>query len=605
MRRALLAAICTLALAPAPAGAAFDDPFFIFTPTRPPGQVLPPPLGYLDGPCGMAVDSTSRFYIADYYHRVVDLYSGQNGDYGSSFATGATGYVGQLAGLDPLDGPCQLALDSIDRLYVNEYHRGVVRYGAWPSFGAGTLIAGVGADGSHPTGVAVDTATDHVYVDERDRLAEYDAGGAFVQEIGAGAIADGYGVAVSAYPGTSGYVYIPDAATDTVKVFDPATDTEDPVEEITGPPAGFKSLHDSAIAVDNTTGEVYVLDTLGAQDSERPQATVYVFDSGGTYKGRLKRNVVDGGPSGLAVDNSASPFTRGRVYVTSGISQLASIYAYRPGSATSAALPPLGITTMPGGSASALTSAPAGSPPAAAASTVVSQQGALRVSLEGKLHPRKLPREGTAPISVSVGGQIATTDGSPPPVLETLSIEINREGRFDTKGLDLCPIAKIQPASTKRALSNCRSSLVGEGSFTALVGLGEQETYETAGRLLLFNAEKKGKPVLYGQIYASSPFATSFVIPFELKKIKRGSYGTLLSATLPPSLRSWGNLTAIEMTLSRRYGYEGEHHSYISAGCPAPKGFGAAVFPLVRSTFSFSGDVSVTSTLTDQCKVRG
>jgi hypothetical protein len=239
------------------------------------------------------------------------------------------------------------------------------------------------------------------------------------------------------------------------------------------------------------------------------------------------------------------------------------------------------------------------------AHAVVTQQGNLRVSVSGKLSPRKLPREGAAPISVSLGGQVATTDGSTPPKLKSLAIEVNRNGHFQSTGLPLCPLAKIQPASTQRALANCRSSLVGKGSFSALVGLGEQEAYETKGRLLLFNAERKGKPLLYGQIYASHPFATSFVIPFAVKDVARGHFGTLLSATLPAALRNWGNLTAIEMTLSRRYAYQGQERSYVSAGCPAPKGFGGAVFPLARSTFAFEGGVSVTSTLTDQCKVRG
>ena len=41
------------------------------------------------------------------------------------------------------------------------------------------------------------------------------------------------------------------------------------------------------------------------------------------------------------MDNSATG-TQGRVYVTSGISENAGVYAYPRGAATSAALPPLG-----------------------------------------------------------------------------------------------------------------------------------------------------------------------------------------------------------------------------------------------------------------------
>jgi hypothetical protein len=43
---------------------------------------------------------------------------------------------------------------------------------------------------------------------------------------------------------------------------------------------------------------------------------------------------------------------------------------------------------------------------------------------------------------------------------------------------------------------------------------------------------------------------------------------------------------------------------YISAGCPAPKGFGGAVFPFAKATFDFAGS-QITSTLTRNCKARG
>ena len=59
------------------------------------------------------------------------------------------------------------------------------------------------------------------------------------------------------------------------------------------------------------------------------------------------------------------------------------------------------------------------------------------------------------------------------------------------------------------------------------------------------------------------------------------------------------------MTLSRRYSYRGQRHSYLSAGCPAPKGFPGVSFPLARTSFAFAGGMKLTSTLTRDCKVRG
>jgi len=234
----------------------------------------------------------------------------------------------------------------------------------------------------------------------------------------------------------------------------------------------------------------------------------------------------------------------------------------------------------------------------------IAQKGNLRVSVEGKLAPKKLPRKGIAPIAVSVGGEISTTDATLPPQLKSLRIELNRNGQLDNKGLPICKYSKIQPGSTSRALASCRSSLVGEGSFTADITLAGQEPYPTQGKLVVFNGERKGKPVLYGHIYSSHPFATSFVIVFAIEKLGGGTYGTALNASLPAALGSWGNLTGIEMTLSRRFSYKGKSRSYLSAGCPAPKGFPGAVFPLVRASFGFSGGKELSSVLSGNCEVR-
>lgn len=177
---------------------------------------------------------------------------------------------------------------------------------------------------------------------------------------------------------------------------------------------------------------------------------------------------------------------------------------------------------------------------AAPAQAVVVQKGNLRVATTGKLTPSRLPRAGAAPIAVSVGGKITTTDGSLPPQLSGIRIELNRHGRLDTADLPECKVSQIQPASTARALAACRAALVGQGSFSADIVLGTQQPYPTKGRLLVFNGTYRGRPALLGQIYAAHPFATSFVIPFAIGAHPHGRYGTVLSATLPQAFTAWG-----------------------------------------------------------------
>jgi hypothetical protein len=597
-RAAAVATLCAvlvgLGLA-GPAWGAADDPLFVFTPhPEPPQPAKPPPWGLLEGPCGLAVDSAGNFYVSDYYNDAIDAFGPSRE------------YLSQVTSVDPLDGPCGLALNSAGWIFANVYHRSVVS-------------PPIVIDPEPSTGVAV-SAADDLYVDERTSIAGFGTGApvkvaAVPLRIGAGSLEDGYGLAVSDYPGTAGRLYVPDAGDDTVKVYDPALDTVHPVATIDGhgvPGGGFVSLRDSAVAVDRVSGVVYVADNLQQGVAEAPEAAIYAFAPGGAYLGRLKYNIVDALPPGLAVDNSAEA-TQGRVYVTSGNTELASIYAYPPGAETDAAVPALraGAPTA-GALVSAVTlnaralEAAAGSrrDPEAAASEVAGQ-GNLRLALDGELTPRSLPRRGDAPVSVALAWKLSTSDGSSVPPLRKVRIEINRHGRFDYRGLPTCSYAKIQPASTERALANCREGLVGRGRFTAVVALAGQESYLASGQMLVFNGRQKGKPVLFGQIYSPYPFANSFVIVFDLERLAHGTYGTVLSATLPPSLRSWGNLTEIRMRLSRRFRYRGKRHSFIAAGCPAAKGFSRALFPLARTTFTFFGDVSQSLTLIRGCRTRG
>jgi DNA-binding beta-propeller fold protein YncE len=342
---ALCAATVALGIAAAPAQAASSDPLFLYVPVQSPPKAPfeayepppgPPPTGSLNGPCGLAVDSTGDFYLSDYYHDGIDFFS----TFKDKPGTLRPSYKGQLTKTahPQLDGPCGLAFDAADNLYVNNYHRNVVKFSPALSFETSTVI-----DSSDPTGVAVDPASGNVYVDDRTHVAVYDSAGAPVLDgegdplqIGLGSLGDGYGVAYSRYSGTLGYVYVPDAADDTVKVYDPAVDTADPIATIDGHETlngAFVSLRDSAIAVDRVSGEIYVADNFQPFYAEQPQTAIYVFSALGKYEGHLKYNVSDPRPPGLAVDNSTFG-NQGRVYVTSGNTAEAGVYGYPPGAVT-------------------------------------------------------------------------------------------------------------------------------------------------------------------------------------------------------------------------------------------------------------------------------
>jgi hypothetical protein len=233
---------------------------------------------------------------------------------------------------------------------------------------------------------------------------------------------------------------------------------------------------------------------------------------------------------------------------------------------------------------------------AAPGSAEVSQKNGVRVAVDGSLSPTSLPRKGSAPVSVSVSGNIDSLDEASLPQLQKMTVAINSAGHLDLKGIPHCRINHINPSTNQEALAACGSSLIGEGSFSADVKLPEQSPFPSQGRLLAFNGTIGGKPAIFGHIYGTKPLPTSFVLPFRVKQTK-GTFGTILEAAFPRATGEWGYVTGITLDLNKK--------RFLSAGCPAPRGINRAPFPLMRTAFSFAGGLKLENTLTRSCRAMG
>jgi hypothetical protein len=231
------------------------------------------------------------------------------------------------------------------------------------------------------------------------------------------------------------------------------------------------------------------------------------------------------------------------------------------------------------------------------------QKGNLRVSFAGSISPTKLPRRGAAPIAVTVGGQISTVDGAPPPQLQGIEIAINRAGRIDPKGLPSCTYADVQPSTTAAAQAACGPARVGEGSFAANVVIPEQSPFPSQGKIVAFNGTEKGKPVILAHVYGTVPVPLSYTLVLSMIPGK-GAWGTVLTARLPEVTADVAYITGISLTLDRRFAVAGKTRGYVSAGCPAPKGFPGAVFSLARASFSFGAAGTLASTLRRSCQAK-
>lgn len=239
---------------------------------------------------------------------------------------------------------------------------------------------------------------------------------------------------------------------------------------------------------------------------------------------------------------------------------------------------------------------------AAAAGAEVVQSGDVRVSFDGAFAPRSLPRGRAAPISVSVAGKISTTDGSQPPPLRELRMELNSAGQIDTGGLLACRSAQLQSTSSETALERCRSAQVGKGRFVAQLRFGGKPII-VDGRALVFNGIVAGQPGMLIHIYIAQPVRVTLVVPLKISH-GEGKFGTVLTTRVPPLAGGLGSITELQLKIGRQYRYRGKRHSYLSAACAAPEGFPGITFTFARGVFAFAGGRTMHAVLAGNCQVR-
>jgi hypothetical protein len=241
---------------------------------------------------------------------------------------------------------------------------------------------------------------------------------------------------------------------------------------------------------------------------------------------------------------------------------------------------------------------------AAAASGEVEQRGNLRIHFEGDFTPRALPRNSPAPVTVHISSQIGTTDGSAAPPLKRFEIALNRNGHLSTVGLPTCSSSLLQATNSATALERCESSLIGRGSYRANVDLTSSGTVPAKGSILAFNGREGRENVVLLHLYGTVPVSATFIIVVHVAKPSAGRFGTVLRGTVPRLAGGLGSIESINLTIGRRYRYQGRQRSLISASCAVPAGFTAAPFALARGSFYFAGHQAFRPTLTRNCRVR-
>ena len=232
-----------------------------------------------------------------------------------------------------------------------------------------------------------------------------------------------------------------------------------------------------------------------------------------------------------------------------------------------------------------------------------SQKGNLIVSLDGGVSPATLPRHRPAPVAVQLAGRVITTDRTPLPRVNWIRLELSWRGVLDTRGLPVCPKARLVSADTRTALRRCRGAQVGKGSLYAEIFVPHQEPFELRAGLTAFNGRTAvGRRAVLVHAFATEP-PVSFTIPFSIHENDRTSR-TILVALIRRNAGPWPHVANFNIAVSRRYNHEGERRSYLRASCPVPEHFTAGFLSFARATYSFQGGDELTTETVRSCRAR-
>jgi hypothetical protein len=199
----------------------------------------------------------------------------------------------------------------------------------------------------------------------------------------------------------------------------------------------------------------------------------------------------------------------------------------------------------------------------------VAYVGNLFLADNGGISPSKLPKHEQAPISAHISGEIGTVDGSHPPAVKTIKLDIDKTIQVNAKGLPACRYGQLTNRPTAAAKGACPHAIVGSGNGAVEVAFPDQEPFTGKGQLVAFNGGvHNGTTLLLFHAYVSIPAPTAVVIKTEISRIHNGHYGLHTLTQIPSLAAGDGSATKFKFKLGRTFADKGKKRSYLTASCP-------------------------------------
>jgi hypothetical protein len=185
------------------------------------------------------------------------------------------------------------------------------------------------------------------------------------------------------------------------------------------------------------------------------------------------------------------------------------------------------------------------------------------------ISPTKLPKRKQAPIKGAISASIATVDGSHPPAVREVVVDLDKNFHVNAKGLPVCKAGQLEARDSKAARRVCGRATVGKGKGLAEIAFPEQKPIVVSSPVTMFNGGVKGgKTTVFVHAFLTVPVPAAIVTPVKITHSRRGAYGLHAVARIPVIAGGAGSVTFFKLTISRKFTFKGKRASFVTASCP-------------------------------------
>jgi hypothetical protein len=171
------------------------------------------------------------------------------------------------------------------------------------------------------------------------------------------------------------------------------------------------------------------------------------------------------------------------------------------------------------------------------------------------IQPSQLPKQGGAPVTVTVAGTIDQADGQPEEA-KAVTLKLDRQLTVHGAGQPTCSPSKLKNRAPAEARQKCKAALVGSGKISMRIQYPERAPFDVPGSVLLFNGAA-GHLITY--TFVGPPLGPAAIIT-------RGvAAGRTVEISLPRG--PGGVLASFHFRIGRTWTQGGQRHGYLSGRC--------------------------------------